>query len=154
MAENVEKIYSSVITRIFYVIALLMVIGPMGNKLFRRLDRFISTIEIKGFSSEFYFGVFTRAILLTVILLLVYRIILVVANKAKLEFYRRDRFTYIIRQIGLAIIFIGIIGYLLVFVMAYFGGGVFMVFGTAFKYVVPFGLLIFESSRILSYEQN
>ncbi len=152
MNNKLDIIYSSVTTRIFYVIAILMIIGPMFSKI-SRVDRLFKAAEVKGITIELFIGLFTHIVALAVIILLGYRIIMVIINKAKLEFIKRDRYIFILRQFGLVIIYIGVIGYLFTIIMTFIGGGAFLIFGVAFKYVMPLGLLIFEASRIFSYER-
>ena len=142
------------IFRFVYLAALFFFIAPFisnGLQSLKIMRIATSTSSVEQLASSYMLVLYAAVIFLVLL-----RAFWVVAGKTQLESPSSNAVANVIRNIGVAFMYFSVIGYLssLVFLAVISAPAIFAIFALPLKAMIPYGLLFFESGRILAYENR
>lgn len=154
MATDSEKTMAKGdrIFRFVYLAALFFFLAPFVSNGFQnlRIMRIVTpTSSVERLASSYMLLLYAAVIFLVLL-----RAFWVIAGKTQLESPGSNAVATVIRNIGVAFMYFGVIGYLssLIFLAVVSAPAIFAIFALPLKAMIPYGLLFFESGRILAYE--
>ena len=141
-------------TRIVYLAALFFFIEPYVSNGYRSLGAMriaTSTSSVERLASSYLLVLYAAVIFLVLL-----RAFWVIAGKTQLESPSSSTAANALRNTGIAFMYFGVIGYLssLGFLVITSAPAIFAIFTLPLKTMIPYGLLFFESGRILAYENR
>ncbi len=150
--ENEKNIRCSVLTKVVYVISLIIVMIHYISSMYGHLNTFYRPITLSSI-----FKVFTSydlMLYLLVILFLAWRIYLIVSKRVSLDSPVRKDMSTLLRGAGLFILYVCTVGWLLITTILIISKapGIFSIFTSYFKVSIPYGLILFEAGRLFAFE--